>query len=165
MIVDIFWLVVGGGGWLWVMVGGCGYILAGDKWWWVVAQFALTHIQIQSWCRAELILQHSSTSQQPNQIARQVGQLLIIVVETTKHWSGIQQGQSYFLLNLNLKALVAPSFCDGTTLKTPYAYVQILQPFWHPKFSYCRIPSRYSCRPCIRIFLCNHLPTSKQLSF
>ena len=29
VVVDIFWLVVGGGGW-------CGYILAGGGSWWVV---------------------------------------------------------------------------------------------------------------------------------
>ena len=29
MVVDIFWLVVDTDGWLWVMVGGGGYILVG----------------------------------------------------------------------------------------------------------------------------------------
>ena len=47
MVVDIFGLVVGGGGhilagggWLWMVVGGGGYILDGGGWfgsWWVVA--------------------------------------------------------------------------------------------------------------------------------
>ena len=37
--VDIFYLVVCGGGWLWmgrVVLDGGGYILAGDGWWWMV---------------------------------------------------------------------------------------------------------------------------------
>ena len=43
MVVNVFWLVVGaggytlaGGGWWWMMVGGGGYILAGGRWWWVM---------------------------------------------------------------------------------------------------------------------------------
>ena len=43
VVVDIFWLVVGGGGyilagggWLRVVVGSCGYILAGGGWWWML---------------------------------------------------------------------------------------------------------------------------------
>ena len=44
VVVDIFWLVVGGGGWWWVVFGGGGYILTGGGWWWVVAQFSLTHL-------------------------------------------------------------------------------------------------------------------------
>ena len=44
--------MVNGGGWLWVVVGGSGYILAGGGWWivmggfgswWGVALFSLTH--------------------------------------------------------------------------------------------------------------------------
>ena len=59
VVVDTFWLVVGGGeyilagvgwrwmvvggsgwwwiyfGWWWVVVGGGGYILAGSGWWWL----------------------------------------------------------------------------------------------------------------------------------
>ena len=34
-MVDIFWLVVGNGGWWWVVVGRGGYILAGDVCWWI----------------------------------------------------------------------------------------------------------------------------------
>ena len=33
MVVDIFWLVVGGGGYILAGVGGGGYILAGGGWW------------------------------------------------------------------------------------------------------------------------------------
>ena len=50
MVVDIFWLVVDGGGntlagggwgwiyfgWWWVVVNGGGYILAGGVWWWIM---------------------------------------------------------------------------------------------------------------------------------
>ena len=41
-MVYIFWLVVGGGGYIlagcgwWWEVGGGGHTLAGGKWWWVV---------------------------------------------------------------------------------------------------------------------------------
>ena len=34
-MVDIFWLVVGVGGWWWVLVNGDGYILAGGGRWWI----------------------------------------------------------------------------------------------------------------------------------
>ena len=49
VVVDTFWLSVGGGacyvsgyilaggGWWWMMVGGGGYILAGGGWRWMVA--------------------------------------------------------------------------------------------------------------------------------
>ena len=44
MVVDIFWVVVGGaryilagGGWWWMVVGSGGYILAGGGLQWVVA--------------------------------------------------------------------------------------------------------------------------------
>ena len=51
VVVDIFWLQVGGGGWWWIyfscrcmvvgdifwlVVGGGEYIIAGGGWWWVV---------------------------------------------------------------------------------------------------------------------------------
>ena len=50
VVVDIFWLVLGGGGYIladggwswvvvdifWLVVGGGGYILAGGGWWWMV---------------------------------------------------------------------------------------------------------------------------------
>ena len=41
MLVNIFWVVVGGGGYIlagggWGVVGGGGYILAGGGWWWLV---------------------------------------------------------------------------------------------------------------------------------
>ena len=32
MLMDLFWLSVGGGGWWWVVVGDGGYILAGRGW-------------------------------------------------------------------------------------------------------------------------------------
>ena len=47
MVVNIFWLVVGGGasilaggGWQWVVMSGGG-------WWWVMAQFSLIHLKIR----------------------------------------------------------------------------------------------------------------------
>ena len=39
MVVDIFWLVVGGGEWWWIVMGGGG-------WWWLVALFSLTQFSI-----------------------------------------------------------------------------------------------------------------------
>ena len=36
MVVDIFWLVVSGGGWCGYILAGGGYILAGVGWWWMV---------------------------------------------------------------------------------------------------------------------------------
>ena len=39
VVVDIFWLVVGGGGWQWVVVDILWLVVGGGGWWWVV--FAL----------------------------------------------------------------------------------------------------------------------------
>ena len=48
MVVDIFWLSVGGGGWRWIYFGwwwvvmdGVRYILVGGGWWWVMDIFWL----------------------------------------------------------------------------------------------------------------------------
>ena len=57
VVVDIFWLVVGGsgyiltgGGWQWVVVDIFWLVVGGGGWWWwVVAQFSLTHNRIATW--------------------------------------------------------------------------------------------------------------------
>ena len=61
VVVDIFWLVLGGsgyiltgGGWQWVVVDIFWLVVGGGGWWWVVAQFSLTHNRIATWFESGL---------------------------------------------------------------------------------------------------------------
>ena len=45
VVVDIFWLVVGSGGYILAGGGVGGHILARDGSWWVVTQFSLTRVR------------------------------------------------------------------------------------------------------------------------
>ena len=36
MVMDTFWLVVGGGGWSWVVVYIFRLVVGDGRWWWVV---------------------------------------------------------------------------------------------------------------------------------
>ena len=76
VVVDIFWLVVGGGGWLWVVVDGGGYILAGGGWWWMVLGGGGYILAGGGW--RQIVVGGGIVSSDPHKNARSLASIFVI---------------------------------------------------------------------------------------